>query len=67
MGILGHGLPGGTRTTLNHSAGEQRRCGRHLGRDARYGAIAVAVGYRIICRRNEHAVDVDNGTVGLSR
>lgn len=67
MGILGHGLPGATRTTLNHYAREHRRCGGHLGPAARYGAIAVAVGDRIICRRNEHAVDVDNGTVGLSR
>ena len=56
-----------TRATLNHAAREQRRVRGDLGPEARYGALAVAVGDRVICRRNDHAVDVDNGTRGTVR
>ena len=56
-----------TRGALNHAAREHRRAGSHLGTELQYGAVAVAVGDRVICRRNDQAVDVDNGTRGTVR
>jgi conjugative relaxase-like TrwC/TraI family protein len=56
-----------TRTALNDAAREQRRQSDALGPDVTYGTVAVAVGDRVICRRNDHGVDVDNGTRGTVR
>ena len=56
-----------TRGALNAAARGQRRDGGHLGAELQYGAVGVAVGDRVICRRNDQAVDVDNGTRGTVR
>ena len=56
-----------TRGALNAAARGQRRDGGHLGAELQYGTVGVAVGDRVICRRNDQAVDVDNGTRGTVR
>ena len=56
-----------TRGALNAAARGQRRDGGHLGAELQYGTVTVAVGDRVICRRNDLAVDVDNGTRGTVR
>ena len=50
------------RGALNQAAREHRRAQRALGDDVDYGPVAVTVGDRIICRRNDRFADVDNGT-----
>ncbi len=56
-----------TRAALNASARELRRDRRALGEQRTYGARELAVGDRVICRRNDGALDVDNGTRGTVR
>src|SRR4051812_5998515 len=53
-----------TRAALNSAAREHVRAKGQLGDDADYGPVTVAVGERIICRRNDRFADVDNGTRG---
>ncbi len=56
-----------TRDLLNRGARERRRAAGELGEERTYGAHALAVGDRVICRRNERLLDVDNGTRGTVR
>ena len=56
-----------TRATLNRGARERRRTAGALGEERTYGAVALAVGDRVICRRNDRLMDVDNGTRGTVR
>lgn len=56
-----------TRAALNAAARAQRRQDNALGPDRAYGPVIVAVGDRVICRRNDSRVDVDNGTRGTVR
>jgi hypothetical protein len=56
-----------TRGALNAAARGHRRDGGHLGAELQFGTVGVAVGDRVICRRNDQAVDVDNGTRGTVR
>ena len=56
-----------TRGALNSGARGQRRDGGHLGDELQYGTVTVAVGDRVICRRNDQHVEVDNGTRGTVR
>ncbi len=51
-----------TRAVLNHAARELMRALGLLGEERSYGALQLAVGDRVICRRNARALDVDNGT-----
>ena len=53
-----------TRAALNAAAREHVRALGQLGDDVDYGPVTVAVGERIICRRNDRFADVDNGTRG---
>ncbi|MEV4420170.1 MobF family relaxase [Patulibacter sp. NPDC049589] len=53
-----------TRQLLNDRARQVRRGLGGLGEDHDYGPATVAIGDRIICRRNDALVDVDNGTRG---
>src|SRR5919106_903773 len=53
-----------TRAALNQLAREHVRALGQLGADVDYGPVTVAVGDRIICRRNDRFADVDNGTRG---
>jgi len=55
------------RDQLNHAARELRREQGALGEERDYGGIQLAVGDRIICRRNDRTVDVDNGMRGTVR
>jgi conjugative relaxase-like TrwC/TraI family protein len=50
-----------TRDQLNRMARETQRERGALGEERTYGQIALAVGDRVICRRNEKKLDVDNG------
>ncbi len=50
-----------TRDRLNQSARELRRGLGALGEEHSYGPVEVAVGDRVICRRNDGQLDVDNG------
>jgi conjugative relaxase-like TrwC/TraI family protein len=52
------------RDELNHAARELRREQGALGEEREYGGVQLAVGDRIICRRNDRTVDVDNGMRG---
>jgi conjugative relaxase-like TrwC/TraI family protein len=54
-----------TRTALNTAAREQRR--DQFGERSAYGHRELAVGDRVICRRNDALLDVDNGTRGTVR
>ncbi|MCA1677977.1 MAG: AAA family ATPase, partial [Actinobacteria bacterium] len=51
-----------TRAMLNCTAREHVRELGQLGEDVDYGPVTVAVGDRVICRRNDRFADVDNGT-----
>ena len=70
-----HGLRGSvliardndTRRSLNDRARELIRQQGGLGTDHSYGPRVIAVGDRVICRRNDHQADVDNGTRGTVR
>jgi conjugative relaxase-like TrwC/TraI family protein len=53
-----------TRDLLNQRAREHQNQAGLLGEQRTYGNIAIAAGDRVICRRNDQAVDVDNGTRG---
>ncbi|HEY7951970.1 MAG TPA: MobF family relaxase, partial [Solirubrobacteraceae bacterium] len=55
------------RDALNRAARELRRAQGDLGEERDYGGIRVAVGDRVICRRNDRMVDVDNGMRGTVR
>ncbi len=55
------------RDVLNHAVRELRREQGNLGEERDYGGLRVAVGDRVICRRNDRAVDVDNGMRGTVR
>jgi conjugative relaxase-like TrwC/TraI family protein len=56
-----------TREALNDAARECRRALGLLGVEHDYATVALAVGDRVICRRNNSLVDVDNGTRGTVR
>ena len=56
-----------TRAALNERAREVVRAGGWLGEERDYGPVTVAVGDRVICRRNDREADVDNGTRGTVR
>jgi AAA domain len=56
-----------TRERLNQGARELRRGLDALGEQHSYGSIEVAVGDRVICRRNDGRLDVDNGMRGTVR
>lgn len=55
------------RDELNHAARELRRAQGALGEEHEYGPVQLAVGDRVICRRNDRTVDVDNGMRGTVR
>ena len=56
-----------TRRALN-TAARDLRCDRgELGQQRVYGRRELAVGDRVICRRNDALLDVDNGTRGTVR
>jgi hypothetical protein len=56
-----------TRDLLNHAARDLRREHGALGEQRTYGPVELAVGDRVICRRNDRLLDVDNGTRGTVR
>jgi hypothetical protein len=56
-----------TRRALNDLAREQRQAAGRLGEEYVYGPVTVAIGDRVICRRNDRDVDVDNGMRGTVR
>ena len=56
-----------TRAALNTAARELRRDQGVLGAQRVYGRRELAVGDRVICRRNDALLDVDNGTRGTVR
>ena len=56
-----------TRDRLNTAARELRKALGLLGHENTYGTITLAVGDRVICRRNDTRVDVDNGMRGTVR
>ena len=56
-----------TRPALNPAARELRRDQGQLGEQRVYGHRELAVGDRVICRRNDALLDVDNGTRGTVR
>jgi conjugative relaxase-like TrwC/TraI family protein len=56
-----------TRAALNHAARDLRRDQGLLGDECSYGRRDLAVGDRVICRRNDALLDVDNGTRGTVR
>ncbi len=56
-----------TRDQLNRGARELRRDLGALGEERSYGSVEVAVGDRVICRRNDGQLDVDNGMRGTVR
>jgi conjugative relaxase-like TrwC/TraI family protein len=56
-----------TRERLNQGARELRREGGALGETCSYGTVEVAVSDRVICRRNDGPLDVDNGMRGTVR
>jgi hypothetical protein len=56
-----------TRDRLNQGARELRRGLGALGEEHSYGPVEVAVGDRVICRRNDGQLDVDNGMRGTVR
>ena len=55
------------RRDLNQAARELRRDQGRLGEQRVYGHRELAVGDRVICRRNDGLLDVDNGTRGTVR
>ncbi len=56
-----------TRERLNRGARELQRDTGALGETCSYGTVEVAVGDRVICRRNDGPLDVDNGMRGTVR
>ncbi len=56
-----------TRSGLNDAARQRMRARGLLGDERSYGALWVAVGDRVICRRNDRLLDLDNGTRGTVR
>ncbi len=56
-----------TRERLNRGARELRRGLGALGEEHSYGTVEVAAGDRVICRRNDGPLDVDNGMRGTVR
>jgi conjugative relaxase-like TrwC/TraI family protein len=56
-----------TRAALNGAARELLGALGLLGEQSAYGAVEVAVGDRVICRRNDRLIDVDNGMRGIVR
>jgi len=56
-----------TRARLNDLARAHRADLDELGEECSYGGTPVAVGDRVICRRNDARVGVDNGTRGTVR
>jgi hypothetical protein len=74
-GVEAHGVEGvvmiarenETRRALNELARECQRDNGRLGEEYVYGPVTVAVGDRVICRRNDRDVDVDNGMRGTVR
>jgi len=56
-----------TRAALNGAARELWRALGLLGEESTYGSVEVAVGDRVICRRNDRLIDVDNGMRGTVR
>ncbi len=56
-----------TRDRLNQGARELRRGLGALEQEHTYGLAEVAVGDRVICRRNDGQLDVDNGMRGTVR
>jgi len=55
------------RGTLNDAARAHQRAIGALGADVAYGTVTIAAGDRVICRRNDIDLDVDNGTRGTVR
>lgn len=55
-----------TRARLNDEAGRWRDARGELGERIEIGGLDVAVGDRVIARRNDRALDVDNGTAAPS-
>ena len=53
-----------TRARLNDEARAWRDAKGELGGRIEVGGLGVAVGDRVIARRNERALDIDNGTRG---
>ena len=56
-----------TRGALNRAARELRRDLGALGEERTYDDLQLAVGDRVICRRNDRKLDVDNGMRGTVR
>lgn len=56
-----------TRDALNHAARELRRDLGALGEERTFDDLKLAVGDRVICRRNDRELDVDNGMRGTVR
>ena len=56
-----------TRAALNRAARELLGALGLLGEQSTYGTVEVAVGDRVICRRNDRLIDVDNGMRGTVR
>jgi conjugative relaxase-like TrwC/TraI family protein len=56
-----------TRDTLNRAARDVRRGLGALGEEHSYDGLPLAVGDRVICRRNDQALDIDNGMRGTVR
>jgi hypothetical protein len=56
-----------TRDALNRAARELRRDLGALGEERAYDDLQLAVGDRVICRRNDRELDVDNGMRGTVR
>jgi len=50
------------RGALNDAARAHQHASGALGADVAYGTVTVAAGDRVICRRNDVDIDVDNGT-----
>ncbi len=56
-----------TRNQLNRMAREVQHGRGALGEERTYGPIVLAEGDRVICRRNDKKLDVDNGMRGTVR
>jgi hypothetical protein len=56
-----------TRRALNELARAHQRLTGRLGEEHAYGPVTLAVGDRVICRRNDRDLDVDNGMRGTVR
>ncbi len=56
-----------TRAALNGAARELLRALGLLGEQPAYGTVEVALGDRVVCRRNDRLIDVDNGMRGTVR